>query len=319
MGGERYSDDSLVITKELAVAMLVSLSTIHNWKKAGYVFQFGRMTTPGHCKAWLRLFSGLMVLGTCPPSSARYGCRNSSIDQADIANEPAFAIKAFGRIDVLVNNAGYAHLAPFEQVSAQDFRTQVDTNFFGVVNLTRAVLPFMRQQRSGHILNISSVGGRLGSPGLSAYQAAKWAVGGFSEVLAQETAPFGVKVIAVEPGGMRTDWAFIAGEAAPPTEPDYQPSVGAMAENLKRYAGNEVGDPTKIAKVILDLATRDVLPAHLLLGSDALFVFEKAEVARRAAAEAWADVSRSTDFDGTDRSAIGRMIASGARPSGGQS
>jgi NAD(P)-dependent dehydrogenase (short-subunit alcohol dehydrogenase family) len=114
------------------------------------------------------------------------------------------ATKAFGRLDVLVNNAGFGHVAPFEQATEEDFRAQIDTNFYGVVNLTRAALPVMRRQRSGHIINISSVGGRIGTPGLSAYQSAKWAVGGLTEVLAQEVAPLGIKIVSVEPGGMRT-------------------------------------------------------------------------------------------------------------------
>ncbi len=168
-----------------------------------------------------------------------------------------FAVDTFGSLDVLVNNAGFGHIAPFEQASEDDFRAQIDTNFFGVVNLIRAVLPVMRRQRAGHVINISSVGGRVTSPGLAAYQAAKWAVGGLSEVLAKEAAPFGVKFVAVEPGGMRTDWAAIAGGAAPDILPDYQPSVGAVLDMLKVYAGNEIGDPEKIAKVIVDLTNRD--------------------------------------------------------------
>ena len=110
------------------------------------------------------------------------------------------ALDAWGRLDVLVNNAGYGHLMPFEQMGAEDFRAQMETNFFGVVNLTRAVVPVMRRQHSGHIFQVSSLGGRIGNPGLSAYQAAKWAVGGFTEVLAQELAPLGIRVTTLEPG-----------------------------------------------------------------------------------------------------------------------
>jgi NAD(P)-dependent dehydrogenase (short-subunit alcohol dehydrogenase family) len=116
------------------------------------------------------------------------------------------AVDAFGRLDVLVNNAGYGDTRPFEQVPSNEFRQLVETCFFGVVNLTRAALPVMRQQRSGHIIQISSLGGRTAFPGNAAYFASKWAVGGFTEGLAQETAPFGVKVTALEPGGMRTNW-----------------------------------------------------------------------------------------------------------------
>jgi NAD(P)-dependent dehydrogenase (short-subunit alcohol dehydrogenase family) len=210
------------------------------------------------------------------------------------------AVDTFGRLDVLVNNAGFGRISPFEQTSEDDFLAQMDTNFFGVVNLIRAALPVMRAQRSGHIINISSVGGRLGTPGLSAYQSAKWAVGGLTEALAQEVTPFGVKVIAVEPGGMRTNWGIAAGKDTPPLLADYEQSAGALMKMLSGYVGHEVGDPEKIAQVVVELAEREALPAHLLLGSDALHVFGEAEARRNKAAAEWEAVSRSTDFDGSN-------------------
>jgi NAD(P)-dependent dehydrogenase (short-subunit alcohol dehydrogenase family) len=230
----------------------------------------------------------------------RYGdqLRTAALDVTDAAAAQAAvqaAIDGFGRLDVLVNNAGFGHVAPFEQAPEEDFRAQIDTNFFGVVNLTRAALPIMRRQRRGHIINISSVGGRIGTPGLSAYQAAKWAVGGFTEVLAQETKPFGVKVISVEPGGMRTDWAEIAQGQMPELLTDYEPSVGAIQKLFKQIAGNEASDPGRVAQVILHLAAHENPPAHLLLGSDALHYFGQVDAARAAAAEQWRAVSLSTD------------------------
>jgi NAD(P)-dependent dehydrogenase (short-subunit alcohol dehydrogenase family) len=230
----------------------------------------------------------------------RYGdqLRTAALDVTDAAAAQAAvqaAIDGFGRLDVLVNNAGFGHVAPFEQAPEEDFRAQIDTNFYGVVNLTRAVLPIMRRQRRGHIINISSVGGRIGTPGLSAYQAAKWAVGGFTEVLAQETKPFGVKVVSVEPGGMRTDWAEIARGQIPELLTDYDPSVGAIQNLFKQIAGNEASDPGRVAQVILHLAAHENPPAHLLLGSDALHYFGQVDAARAAAAEQWRAVSLSTD------------------------
>jgi NAD(P)-dependent dehydrogenase (short-subunit alcohol dehydrogenase family) len=230
----------------------------------------------------------------------RYGdqLRTAALDVTDAAAAQAAvqaAIDEFGRLDVLVNNAGFGHVAPFEQAPEEDFRAQIDTNFYGVVNLTRAALPIMRRQRRGHIINISSVGGRIGTPGLSAYQAAKWAVGGFTEVLAQETKPFGVKVISVEPGGMRTDWAEIARGQMPELLTDYEPSVGAIQTLFKQIAGNEASDPGRVAQVILHLAAHENPPAHLLLGSDALHYFGQVDAARAAAAEQWRAVSLSTD------------------------
>jgi NAD(P)-dependent dehydrogenase (short-subunit alcohol dehydrogenase family) len=225
--------------------------------------------------------------------------RAVALDVTDAAAAQAAVqatLEAFGRLDVLVNNAGFGHLAPFEQTSENDFRAQIDTNFYGVVNVTRAALPTMRKQRSGHIIQISSVGGRIGMPGFSAYQSAKWAVGGFTEVLSKEVAPFDIKVTALEPGSMKTDWANEAGSALPELLEDYAPSVGAIVTLLGQYVGNETGDPAKVAQVVRKLAYHEQPPEHLLLGSDALHYFGEAEKARQASAAAWREVSLSTDF-----------------------
>ena len=221
----------------------------------------------------------------------------------DVADEDAAvravqaAVDAFGRIDVLVNNAGYGDIAPFEQLSSARFKSVIDTNFYGVVNMTRAALPFMRKQRSGYILQISSVGGRLSLAGQAAYHAAKWAVGGFTEGLAQEVAPFGVKVCALEPGGMRTNWGARASKEIPRLIPDYEASVGAVVGMLESHWGHETSDPEKVAQVVLRLAASDRLPAHLLLGSDAVKFAGQAEAARGADAERWREVSVSTDVN----------------------
>lgn len=223
---------------------------------------------------------------------ANYGdqVRTASLDVADESAARAavqVVLEAFGRLDVVVNNAGYGDVAPFEQLSSERFKAVLDTNFYGVVNVTRAALPIMRQQKSGCILQISSVGGRLALPGSTPYHAAKWAVGGFTESLAQEVAPFGVKVCALEPAGMRT----------PELIPDYEPSVGAIVKMLHSHWGHETSDPVRVAQVILRLANSDHLPAHLLLGSDAVKYAGEAEAARAAEAERWREVSVSTAFD----------------------
>ena len=221
----------------------------------------------------------------------------------DVADEEAaraavqVAIDAFGRLDVVVNNAGYGDIAPFEQLSAERFKALIDTNFYGIVNVTRAALPLMRKQRSGCILQISSVGGRLARPGSTGYHAAKWAVGGFTESLAQEVSSFGVKVCSLEPGGMRTNWGARANQDTPDLLPDYEPSVGAVIKALASYWGNEKSDPAKVAQLILRLAAREQLPAHLLLGSDAVQFAGQAEATRAQEAERWRDVSVSTDVD----------------------
>jgi NAD(P)-dependent dehydrogenase (short-subunit alcohol dehydrogenase family) len=182
-------------------------------------------------------------------------------------------------------------------LTSDRFKAVMDTNFYGVVNVTRAALPIMRKQKSGYILQISSVGGRLALPGSTAYHAAKWAVGGFTESLAQEVAPFGIKVCALEPGGMRTNWGTRAHQDMPELLPDYEPSVGAIVKALKPLWGHENSDPAKVAQVILRLAASDHLPAHLLLGSDAIKYAGEAEAARAADADRWRDVSVSTNAD----------------------
>ena len=155
----------------------------------------------------------------------------------------------------------------------------------------------MRRQRSGCILQISSVGGRLARPGRAGYHAAKWAVGGFTESLAQEVAPFGVKVCALEPGGMRTNWGARANKETPVLLPEYEPSVGAVIKALESYWGNEISDPAKVAQLILRLAASDHLPEHLLIGSDAVEFAGQAEATRAAEAERWREFSVSTDVN----------------------
>src|ERR1700758_4237489 len=226
--------------------------------------------------------------------------RTASLDVADeeaAKSAVQAAVEAFGRLDVVVNNAGYGDIAPFEQLSPERFKALIDTNFYGVVFMTRAALPIMRKQRSGCILQISSVGGRLARPGSAGYHAAKWAVGGFTESVAQEVAPFGVKVCALEPGGMRTNWGARANKDIPDLLPDYEPSVGAVIAALKSYWGNEISDPAKVAQLILRLASSDHLPAHLLLGSDAVEYAAQAQATRDADAERWREASVSTDVD----------------------
>ena len=205
------------------------------------------------------------------------------------------AVAAFGRIDVLVNNAGYANVASIEDLPEDDFRAQVETNFFGVVNVTRAALPVLRAQRDGHIIQVSSIGGRSGSPGLAAYQSAKWAVGGFSEVLATEVRPLGIRVTIVEPGGMRTDWAGTSMRVLE-SRPEYQ---GVLAP-FTHMRGDAImrGDPAKIAKAILRISEEKNPPLHLLLGSDAYFLANLVGERRRAEDAQWKSLSVSTDFDG---------------------
>ncbi|HWL85421.1 MAG TPA: oxidoreductase [Polyangiaceae bacterium] len=232
---------------------------------------------------------------------AEYGERVRAValdvtDPAAARAAVAVATSTFGRLDVVVNNAGYANVNSIEDVAEDDFRAQIDTNFFGVVNVTRAALPVLRAQREGHIIQISSIGGRLGSAGLAAYQSAKWAVGGFSEVLAKEVGPLGIRVTVVEPGGMRTDWAG-SSMRIDEIRSDYRATVGAMkAVHENKDIGR--GDPAKIARVIVRIASEKEPPLRLVIGTDAAFL---AGVVRELRAEEdakWKELSMSTDFEG---------------------
>jgi NAD(P)-dependent dehydrogenase (short-subunit alcohol dehydrogenase family) len=206
------------------------------------------------------------------------------------------AVDAFGRLDVLVNNAGYADLAAVEDVALDAFRAQIDTNLLGVVSLTKAALPVLREQGSGHVIQVSSVGGRMASPGLSAYQAAKWAVGGFSEVLAAETAPLGIKVTVLEPGGMRTDWGGSSMSIAPVSAP-YRSTVGARAAGMDGFKESAAGDPIKVAQLVLRVADLDEPPVRLLVGTDAYTYGRAAWQARLDSDAQWEALSTSTDHD----------------------
>jgi NAD(P)-dependent dehydrogenase (short-subunit alcohol dehydrogenase family) len=236
------------------------------------------------------------------PLVAQYGERVKPVmlevrDEAAAKAAVQLAVDSFGRLDVLVNNAGYGQFAPFEQMSAEDFQAVVDTCFYGVVYTTRAALPVMRKQKNGHIFQVSSVGGRLAIAGNTPYHAAKWAVGGFSDALAMEVAPFGVKVCTLEPGGIRTNWARRAGQNAPELLPDYEASVGSILKMLRSLEGRAEGDPRKIAHVIVQLANSDEVPVRLILGVDAENRVQQAEAARANEAAEWRDLTVSTVFE----------------------
>ncbi|MFC5825953.1 oxidoreductase [Nonomuraea insulae] len=211
------------------------------------------------------------------------------------------AVDAFGGLDVVVNNAGYANSAPIEEMAEDDFRAQIETNLFGVVNVTRAALPVLRAQRSGVFVQFSSIGGRVGgTPGMGAYQSAKFAVEGFSEVLASEVAPFGVKVVIVEPGAFRTDWQGSSMEIHP-VGPDYEETVGAIHRYRRESDGTQPGDPARAAEIIIDVVGADDPPRRLLLGGDAVASAQKAADIRAAETVKWADVSRSADYPTDER------------------
>ncbi|CAM1504971.1 Fc.00g106080.m01.CDS01 [Cosmosporella sp. VM-42] len=199
------------------------------------------------------------------------------------------AQKTFGRIDLVVNNAGYADTASIEDMPLESFRAQIETNFFGVVNVTKAFVPILRQQGSGHILQVSSVGGRVGSAGLGAYQSAKWAVGGFSTVLSKEVAPLGIKVTVLEPGGIKTDWAGSSMGYLPVSEP-YKETVGAF-KGLRDLYSDYWALPSKIAEAILHISNVEEPPLRLLLGPDTVEYAKQASAELAASDEKWRDLT----------------------------
>ncbi len=231
----------------------------------------------------------------------RYGdqVRIFELDVTDPAAADAAiksAVDTFGRLDVLVNNAGYGNVNAIEDTSLEEFRAQIDTNLFGVINVTKAAIPVMREQKSGHIIQFSSVGGRIGALGRAPYSAAKWGVEGFSEVLAKEVGPLGIKVTIIEPGGFRTDFAG-ASTTIQNGRPEYDATVGVVARFQRDYNGKQPGDPVRAATVVLTIASLDEPPLRLLLGSDAANAVEKNDLAKIEADRKWRTSSVSTDFD----------------------
>src|SRR3984893_18252139 len=210
----------------------------------------------------------------------------------------ATAIDAFGRIDVVVNNAGYANVASIEDASEEDWRAQIEANLWGVINVTRAALPILRKQRSGHFVQVSSIGGRTASAGLGPYQTSKWAVEGFSEVLSREVAPLGIKVTLIEPGSFRTDWGGSSMSIAEPSE-DYRSILEARLD-YHNQAGNEPGDPSKAAQAIMTIVNEANPPLRLLLGKDAVLLARRIDQAKLAETDRWEKLSSSTNFDDSE-------------------
>jgi NAD(P)-dependent dehydrogenase (short-subunit alcohol dehydrogenase family) len=230
----------------------------------------------------------------------RYGdsVRTVALDVTDPAAALAAvhaAQHAFGGLDVLVNNAGYGNVNAIEDTTLEEFRQQIETNLFGTIIVTKAAIPLLRRQGSGHIIQFSSVGGRLGAPGRAPYSAAKWGVEGFSEVLAKEMALIGVQVTLIEPGGFRTDFAG-ASTVLATGRPEYDAVVGAAARMQREYDGRQPGDPARAAQAILQIAGMAQAPLRLALGSDAVAAIAKADRARLEELDRWRELSVSTDF-----------------------
>jgi NAD(P)-dependent dehydrogenase (short-subunit alcohol dehydrogenase family) len=217
-------------------------------------------------------------------------------DRAQIESAVRHASQVFGRIDVLVNNAGYGYLSAIEEGDEAEVRAMFETNFWGLLAVTRAVLPEMRERRSGQIINNSSQAGLMSYPGTAYYSTSKFAVEALSEGLSREVAPFGIKVTAVEAGPVRTDWAGRSMKHNPTRLPDYAEVVGARARLIADMDGKQPGDPERAAAAIVALAECEDPPRQLLLGRGVLAAYRAKLAEVSASLDAWEEVTLGADF-----------------------
>jgi NAD(P)-dependent dehydrogenase (short-subunit alcohol dehydrogenase family) len=206
------------------------------------------------------------------------------------------ALEKFGQIDVLVNNAGIGYFAAIEESEDEQVRRMFEINVFGLAKMTQAVLPVMRKQRSGHILNISSIGGLRSFPGVGFYNATKYAVDGFSEALSKEIAPLGIKVTIIAPSGFRTDWAGRSAKDSTVKIEDYATTAGKNAGDIRGYSGNQPGDPVRAAKAMITVVESENPPLRLLLGAAALKGGRAKIEELKHDFDTWAAITEGADF-----------------------
>ena len=257
----------------------------------------------GRALADAALQAGHSVTGTVRSQAAKEQFEQMAPGRAaaivlDVTDFPAIAAVAghLAPVDVLVNNAGYGHEGALEESSLEEMRHQFDVNVFGAVAMMKAVLPSMRARRSGHIINITSMGGFITMPGIAYYCGSKFALEGISETLAKEVAAFGIKVTAVAPGSFRTDWAGRSMVRSPRSLADYDAVIDPIRAARQAKSGYQLGDPAKAAQVILDMAGDADAPVHLLLGSDAVKLVREKLALMHEESEAWEAFSASTGF-----------------------
>ena len=224
-------------------------------------------------------------------------------DDAQVKTAVKQAKEHFGAIDVLVNNAGFGYFGAIEESEETEVRAMFEANFWGLAAMTRAVLPVMRERRSGTIVNISSIGGFVGFPAVGYYNATKFAVNGFSEALQKEVAPLGIKVVIVQPSGFRTDWAGRSANEAQSTIADYAETAGKNQDTIRGYSGNQPGDPVRAATAIIKAVESENPPLWLLLGKAALKGARLKLDNLKTNFDAWAETSDGADFPEEEMSA----------------
>lgn len=260
----------------------------------------------GRALAEQALAAGHTVIGTLRNEAAlrefEAGCPGRAhgrlLDVSDFEAADALVAEVernLGAVDVLVNNAGYGHEGILEESPLAEMRQQFDVNVFGAVAVTKAVLPFMRERRRGHIINITSMGGFITMPGIAYYCGSKFALEGISEALGKELKPFNVFVTAVAPGSFRTDWAGRSMQRSPRAIADYDASFNPIRQAREQRSGKQPGDPQKAAQAMLGLINSPNPPAHLLLGSDAVQLVRDKLAAMASEIDQWEALSRSTD------------------------
>ncbi|MBA3784637.1 MAG: oxidoreductase [Acidobacteria bacterium] len=221
-------------------------------------------------------------------------------NNAQVKEAVAQAEAHFGAIDVLVNNAGFGYFGAIEESDEREVRAMFETNFWGLAEMTRAVLPKMRERHSGSIVNISSIGGFVGFPSVGYYNATKFAVNGFSEALKKEVEPLGIKVVLVQPSGFRTDWAGRSANDATNKIDDYAETAGANQTSIRNYSGNQPGDPVRAAKAIVEAVEAENPPFNLLLGRAALKNARLKLDDLKRDFDTWAETTEGADFPETE-------------------
>lgn len=261
----------------------------------GKAFAAGALAAGHHVIGTLRNEEAASAFSMQAPGRA-HAIVSDVTDFGAIPSAVAKAEREVGPIDVLVNNAGYGHEGIMEESSLEDMRRQFDVNVFGAVAMMKAVLPGMRQRRSGHIVNVTSMGGFITMPGITYYCGSKFALEGISEALGKEVKPLGIHVTALAPGQFRTDWAGRSMVRANRSIADYDAVMDPIRAARQAKSGNQPGDPAKAADALLKLVESDNPPVRLYLGGDALKLVGDKIAAMKAEIAQWEAISRSTDF-----------------------